>query len=407
MRLHPRRISLSLILVCLVATGGVSASGDDVSARKQHAQALYESGQYHYAADELKVLLSAHPEDTDALLLMAKSLQSMHRAEKAIGYYEKFAAALPKDDPRAQQYKTLIQVLRDNTTATANDAASRQKAGDYLAAMHGSDFAHWKDPAHIRVYVQDGKDVDGYRPEFEEALRQAFDDWNESTGGKIGFEFVNDPAQGQITVTWTSDLHAPALQAEAGLATTTYDEDGLSKASVQLLTLDPFKDGPIGKNHLYNVCLHEIGHALGLGGHSPHDEDIMSPMLYTQQGLSARDVNTILALYTQDGTTLPPSQMDEWGRPLTPEERARSLSHAGAVAAMAKKYDEAIDKLQEALKLNPNDANAKKNLSVAANNLAVEPATPRARALELLNLAIKADPQNEAAKTNLANLLRR
>jgi tetratricopeptide (TPR) repeat protein len=404
MRFRPRTTLLLSIVSILLTTGYACAGGFDANGLKSHAQALYESGQFHYAVDELKTVLQANPKDSDALLLMAKSLQSMHRSDKAMTYYEQFVASLPQSDYRVQQYKTLIQALQGSPSGHI-DAAARAKAGNYMAAMRGSNFARWKDAAHIKVFVVDGKSVEGYRPEFEEALRQAFDDWNDQTENKIGFEFVAKPEDAQITVTWTSDLHAPALKAEAGLATTSYDEDGLSHADVQLLTVDPFKDGPIGKNHLYNICLHEIGHALGLGGHSPHEEDIMSPMLYTQQGLSARDINTILALYSAEATTETQPDVDEWGRPLTPEARAKSLSHAGAVAAMGKKYDEAIEKLQEALKLNPNDEVAKKNLSVSANNLAVAPSTSREKAIELLKMAIKWDPRNEAAKSNLANLL--
>jgi predicted Zn-dependent protease len=273
------------------------ANPADTKARKQHAEALYQLGRYHYAVDECKVILAANERDSDALLCMAKSLQSMHRPLKAIDFYERFIGTLPATDQRAQQYKTLVQVLKDNSTPVAVSAEARAKAGDYLSFVSGIQFARWKDPAALKVYIKDGKGVEGYRSEFEESLRQAFDDWNESTGGKIGFEFVTDPSAAQMTVEWTSDLHSPALKAEAGNAQTMYTEDGIQSAQIHLLTVDPFKDGPIGKNHLYNICLHEIGHALGLQGHSPYPEDIMYSSLYTQQGLSNRDINTLFALY--------------------------------------------------------------------------------------------------------------
>ncbi len=379
---------------------------NNLDVRKLHAEALYQLGRFHYSVDELKVVLAARPCDVDANLLMGKALQSMHRPIKAVDSYEKFIALAPADQ-RTQQYKTLVRVLRDNNqTQGQQTAQSRAQAGNYLAAVASGAFAKWREPSAIRVYIKDGVGLEGYRPEFEEALRQAFDDWNESTNQKIGFIFITEPQTAQMTVTWTSDLHSPALKAEAGLAQTSYGADGIEKSEILLLTVDPFKDGPIGKNHLYNICLHEIGHALGLQGHSPHTEDIMGTTLYTQQGLSDRDVNTMLALYDsdrKDTADLPTT--DEYGRPLSAAVKASHLSRAGSAAAAAGRYREAIDKLEAALKLNPADTVAQHNIAVAANNLAIDKATERDAAISLLHLALFWSQNDDAARQNLKSLL--
>jgi predicted Zn-dependent protease len=48
------------------------------------------------------------------------------------------------------------------------------------------------------------------------------------------------------------------------------------------------------------VMLHEMGHALGLAGHSPNDRDIMGdPPRRDVAGLSSRDRNTPRALYAR------------------------------------------------------------------------------------------------------------
>ncbi len=52
----------------------------------------------------------------------------------------------------------------------------------------------------------------------------------------------------------------------------------------------------VDKDRLYNLALHECGHALGLGGHSPSGLDIMywkAPILR----LSARDQATMRRMY--------------------------------------------------------------------------------------------------------------
>lgn len=377
----------------------------NVDARQLHAEALYQLRRYHYAADEDREVLKVRPDDPAACLLMGKILQSIHQPAKAVEYYNKYLGLVKASDTTAQ-YKTLVQVLSDEAKSQAEQhAKSRAEVGDYLAAVGGNGFAKWSEPQSIRVHVNSGQGVEGYRPEFEEALRQAFDDWTQSTDGKIAFVFVADPANAQMVVTWTSDLKAPALKAEAGLAKTSWGSDGLNKADILLLTLDPFKEGPIGTNYLFNVCLHEIGHALGLQGHSPHSEDIMSPQLYTQQGLSDRDINTVLALYSNKMSSDSMPATDEYGRPLSASVKCDRLVQAGSAAAMAGQYDKAIEKLKAALGINPNIELARKNLAVAANNLAIASGTAPEKEISLLHLALYWEPTNMAARQNLSALM--
>ena len=383
------------------------SNGTDLEARKLHAEALFRLGRFHFAQDELKEVFKVQAQDSQASLLMAKILQSIHQPAQAVEYYKKYLAQAPASDS-AQQYQLLINVLQEEAEQNAKkQEKSRAQAGDYISAIAGSGLMRWKTPSALSVYIKDGTGVEGYRPEFEESLRQAFDDWTLNTNGKIAFVFVTDPTQAQMDVTWTSDLHSPALKAEAGLAKTSYGPDGINKAEILLLTVDPFKEGPIARNYLYNICLHEIGHALGLQGHSPYPDDIMASSLYVQHGLSDRDINTILVLYSRDAASVADlPDKDEYGRPLPPAVKAERLANTGTAAAMAGKYETAIEKLQAALELNPNMDLAKKNLAVAANNLAIADGTSDEKGLALLHLSLYWDPQNKAGRENLNSRLR-
>ncbi len=53
-------------------------------------------------------------------------------------------------------------------------------------------------------------------------------------------------------------------------------------------------------HEIYDTMLHEMGHALGLAGHSPDSRDLMFPSMgRTETGLSQRDRNTLKALYAR------------------------------------------------------------------------------------------------------------
>ena len=131
----------------------------------------------------------------------------------------------------------------------------------------------------------------------------------------------------------------------------------------------------------------------------------MYPALGAQQDLSDRDINTLMALYGSDlnvTTALP--DKDEYGRALPPSVICERLTHDGSAAAMNGDFQTAIDKLQSALAINPAQDLAKKNLAVAANNLAIASGTSPDKAIELLHLALYWDPKSDASRQNLNSM---
>lgn len=375
------------------------------SIRFAHADTLYKLGRFHFAADEIKDVLNNNQSNAEAVLLSGKIFQSMHHPKEAVEAYKKFQQMKP-DDTRSQQYGALISVLE---TEARNDSRKKteQSSGDnYLAAVAGSNLLRWNLDKPISVFVKDGTAITGYRTEYEESLRQAFDEWTQATDGKIRFAFTQDPSLAQMSVVWTDDLHAPAMTAEAGLAKTAFGASGIESAEILLLTLDPLKDGPLGKNRLFNTCLHEIGHALGLQGHSPHEDDIMSSTLIVQQGLSPRDVRTINALYSDKAMTertLP--DKDEYGRPLPPSLLCQRHVQEGSVAAGNNQFDKAISEFEQALKIDPKQERAREGIAIAFNNMAIEKETSSEKSIELFRKALFWDPTCDIARGNLNSYL--
>ncbi|MBR2525028.1 tetratricopeptide repeat protein [bacterium] len=87
----------------------------------------------------------------------------------------------------------------------------------------------------------------------------------------------------------------------AGLTSNNFTSEGrhLSGSVVQLLSKKPNSDKKVTKNEMYRVALHEIGHALGIIGHSPNERDIMYSSAMVND-FSARDIATLKMMYSND-----------------------------------------------------------------------------------------------------------
>lgn len=79
--------------------------------------------------------------------------------------------------------------------------------------------------------------------------------------------------------------------------------NSIVKVKILLLMNEPASAFPLTNNLIRTLCLHEIGHAIGLIGHSAKASDVMyctGQIVDQEKHLSKRDVNTLHALYEND-----------------------------------------------------------------------------------------------------------
>lgn len=167
----------------------------------------------------------------------------------------------------------------------------------------------------IPVYITPPPD-----PGFANACIEGFEAWENKTQGMIRFVQVPMPEQARITVVWehlglTNDNGQGALGANT---TVRWKMDGAALLKVGGIPL-PVPTGPHYKVPpqtievnidvlnmrdletrpilLRNIITHELGHALGLIGHSSDRCDIMYADSDEYSRLSQRDINTLMRLY--------------------------------------------------------------------------------------------------------------
>ncbi len=137
---------------------------------------------------------------------------------------------------------------------------------------------------------------DSYK--YQQMVINALNEWQNAMGGLISFLVVPKLHDSMINIDWRR-----VDRKSFGECHWSYNKDCIIySAEVQI----GLSDGIICQKYMdesevYHTILHEIGHAIGLSGHSPDDKDIMyTPHKYGVTKISKRDINTLRWLYRFD-----------------------------------------------------------------------------------------------------------
>lgn len=267
-----------------------------------------------------------------------KKAYSLNKADKEYKYYyvqsllnlkptltvqkEVFDIASGKDKDSAQQ-SAMIRVnnWRENVI---------QKTGDnYIEqAPMDSRIIRWDiNTFPLKITIVNNSSIsipDYYRTE----IIRAFNQWQSSTGF-IKFQYTDNAKDANITVE-ISNLpdnicSGNVCKYVVGYTTPDYKDNILKKMTITLYDKDPHGNY-FSDKELYNTILHEIGHALGIMGHSYSSEDLMymstennnsfyTPYRSSFQYLSSKDISTMKLLYmlVPDITNTPQNKLNKKG----------------------------------------------------------------------------------------------
>lgn len=292
--------------------------------------ALIKTGNSNDAIQELSQAAKLKPQLDATRLVLASIYQSTGQLPQALATWQQFLQDFPAHPMKGrvtgminglqeelknaelnrQQELALTTTAENGQTLSSSTAASRpdnKNNDDYLAEMvNRYGVKRW--PASripIKVFISPALGLASSNARFEEILRQSFQDWSKATAGKLAFEFVpqQDTAgkhNALIECTWTENPSEVKNQAESGDTNIFEDEEGIAKSQIRFL----LKSGSAGltENQFRLTSLHEIGHALGLIGHTSNPDDIMFYSTTTKESwreLSGRDKRTITRLYAE------------------------------------------------------------------------------------------------------------
>lgn len=281
----------------------------------------------------LLIILIFYKSPVSALLNYnkARALFDAARYEQSLSFFERslfadpkaplaryfYVMALSKSDPKYSVQKKLLNMANSQIEDEAKKTAVTQSKvlkhkllkgleNNYIYnAVYGEGILRWDIRSFpLKVYIDDIDTVPEY---YIESIREAFDVWVKSTNF-VKFTYVDSKSAANIIISF-SDINKNDCNEGGCKYVVAYTEpiikghNLLSHMNLTFYRTNPRNEG-FSKSEIFNTAVHEIGHTLGVMGHSDNPADVMFAQkddgtLYEEikGNLSISDVQTLVLLY--------------------------------------------------------------------------------------------------------------
>jgi hypothetical protein len=276
---------------------------NDIAAHINLAAAYAALKRCDESMQEAAIVMQLDPSEQKAYVNYISSAIMGNHLNDALNVGHLYLKKFPHGFAKKQIQNELASVEKQmQVTAKYGGLSGPPGCGDnylYLATPNGKE--RWAPGAFpLKVFIYRGDDCKYFQPVFNTALTEAFRNWQRSTNSHITFVPASDPREADIECKWTddpSDLRSPG---EGGETLTSFNRnDGRIAHAVITLLTNVNKKG-VSPNLIWATSLHEIGHSLGLAGHSDSPQDVMYAWasINTEHAqLSPRDLNTLRLIY--------------------------------------------------------------------------------------------------------------
>jgi predicted Zn-dependent protease len=312
-----RQLILGLTLF-VIAVPTWAVDRDAAKASYRQGNEFFDQGRFADAAAAYGHAIDQDPQNLEAYYNRALADEMVDR-QKAIADWHRFvelAAGAPDFANQVGQANARIQILGLMPAYPAALQPSRyvSSAADYyLEIAELSETAKWN-AFPIKVWI--GNVPTG---NWAQGAREAFSIWKEM----LPLGLTAEPEAADIRFVWDADqeMESGAMGEELDWVQFRRVGNELTGRKVAFISVDLSRNW--SKDEMRAIVLHEMGHALGIRGHSPSKGDIMyfqvqeTPHHMRVPGViypiawkslvskpSQRDLNTLIRLYNTPGVVL-------------------------------------------------------------------------------------------------------
>lgn len=283
---------------------------------------LYSQGDYATASRYFLEAASQGSGNPNAHYYLADSYLKLNRLAEAQAEYQKILSMAPNSQA-ARLSRVGLSNLRGYLNNTQGDrwrktgGSGPGEAKDRYSGelVQGEDYLNditengrrvrWAlSKMPLKVYIeQTPLGIRNFQPAFVSQVRRGLDIWCAVLGHQLSYTLVSQKEKADIRVSWTNTIDTQGHNGDGGTAYTAglmlphIRDNQIEYMEVKIATFD-IEGKAQTTDIIYAVAIHELGHSLGLLGHSDNPGDIMYAENKQVTQPSRRDMNTIRKLYT-------------------------------------------------------------------------------------------------------------
>lgn len=338
----------------------------------QQGVVAYKGHYYDHAAQYFQTELKQSPGNSEAVFYLGMAYTHLNQYDNARQAFDLLLQMVPPQHELAVKARNNINFLtRQQIALSSNSAKAAQimkvslaggSQDNYLTyVIPGGKVIHFaRTRMPLKVYISDGLSVPGWHTGMKQSVTYAMATWQSATQDQVRFAQTYTEANADIIVKWRKNFTDGIL----GVSPLETIGNTIIRSDLNLAVDYPDSTTPLSMDDLKTVAVHEMGHAIGIRGHSPYPDDLMffskNPEVST---LSARDRHTVSMLYKLNA--------DVQNNPNLSTARTRQyydLYQMGLKAQTGNRPSAAIAYYRQALQLNGTMPEAKFNLGALLIN---------------------------------------
>jgi len=203
--------------------------------------------------------------------------------------------------------KLFFDSIKNNDMLAKKREIINQKVGEnYIdSVLSYGTLERWNPESFpLKVFIQKPAEVP---PSHINEIKNAFVKWQDTTNGFISFTYVDNPENADIVCSYPQDFYRSCSSDESSVTSKqyfTYDDNGYIKKSNIELTYKDCNDEVYSEDLVYAFALREIGHSLGLRGHSGRFQNkiLYYPVANKNESvrpeINVADINTLKLIYS-------------------------------------------------------------------------------------------------------------